>query len=343
MFKKYVLENNEEISKEAIYLAGPTYRSDTQLSTNWPTDSWRDDALAILEGRGFEGVVYIPEFRDRIKPNLWTYSRGIDWEMNSMAKSSVILFWIPRKLYDLPAFTTNIEFGEWMESGKIVVGAPDSAVKNEYLKARCSRLNIEWYTTLDECVTAAMQKSKPLVEGKTWFTADTHFGHERTLELSKRPFSSIEEMDWEIISRWNTVVGDDDSVYHLGDFGDPEIIEHLKGKNINVLPGNYDDPVVISRLQQNKRIQIFKCNHSIYIKGQYFQLIHEPVKATTSQNYFYLFGHIHKLQLVKVNGLNVGVDCHNFYPLSSGDVLFYRNAIIAHYDSNVFLGTLGGE
>ena len=30
---------------------------------------------------------------------------------------------------------------------------------------------------------------------KIWFTSDTHFSSERTLELSKRPFKSVEEMD----------------------------------------------------------------------------------------------------------------------------------------------------
>ena len=49
-----------------------------------------------------------------------------------------------------------------------------------------------------------------------------------------------------------------------------------------------------------------------------------------------MFGHIHKLQMVKKNGLNVGVDCHNFKPISLEEVLWYKNAIENHYDINVF-------
>ena len=28
-----------------------------------------------------------------------------------------------------------------------------------------------------------------------WFSADHHFGHARMIELAKRPFKSVEEMD----------------------------------------------------------------------------------------------------------------------------------------------------
>ena len=54
---------------------------------------------------------------------------------------------------------------------------------------------------------------------KIWFTSDTHFSSERTLELSKRPFKSVEEMDKILIENWNSVVGQNDTVYHIGDFG----------------------------------------------------------------------------------------------------------------------------
>ena len=47
-------------------------------------------------------------------------------------------------------------------------------------------------------------------------------------------------------------------------------------------------------------------------------------------------GHVHKLCMVKANGLNVGSDCHHFKPISSKDVEFYRNAIENFYDENVF-------
>lgn len=53
---------------------------------------------------------------------------------------------------------------------------------------------------------------------KKFYIADTHFLHARLLSMQPRAFGSIEEHDENIISNWNSVVGDKDIVYHLGDF-----------------------------------------------------------------------------------------------------------------------------
>ena len=50
-----------------------------------------------------------------------------------------------------------------------------------------------------------------------FFTADTHFGDHRTINIQKRPFASVGEMDAVLIERWNAMVGPDDIVWHLGD------------------------------------------------------------------------------------------------------------------------------
>ena len=60
---------------------------------------------------------------------------------------------------------------------------------------------------------------------KVWFTSDTHYGAQRTLTLSRRPFETVEEMDKTMIDNHNRVVGDDDIVYHLGDFGNYDIVK----------------------------------------------------------------------------------------------------------------------
>ena len=179
----------------------------------------------------------------------------------------------------------------------------------------------------------------------TFFTSDTHFGHQRVLELSKRPFHNVDEMNSALIENWNQVVGPNDTVYHLGDFGDTAMIHSLHG-TILFLPGNYETKKDIESL--SRHCQILKPNTAIRVKGVRFQLVHEPEEATPSDEFFsgkprvfYLFGHIHKLQMVKRNGLNVGVDCHNFRPISIEEVLFYREAILNHYDENVFMQRLG--
>jgi len=53
---------------------------------------------------------------------------------------------------------------------------------------------------------------------KVFFTSDTHFNHVNIIKYCSRPFSSVEEMNREMIARWNSVVGPEDTVFHLGDF-----------------------------------------------------------------------------------------------------------------------------
>ena len=55
------------------------------------------------------------------------------WEREALTEATVILFWIPRSLPDMPAFTTNVEFGYWLHSGKVIYGRPDDATKIKYL------------------------------------------------------------------------------------------------------------------------------------------------------------------------------------------------------------------
>lgn len=51
-----------------------------------------------------------------------------------------------------------------------------------------------------------------------FFTADPHFGHTNIIRYENRPFASAEEMDQELIRRWNETVSPEDTVYLLGDF-----------------------------------------------------------------------------------------------------------------------------
>lgn len=82
-----------------------------------------------------------------------------------------------------------------------------------------------------------------------FFTSDTHFGHSRIIELSKRPFKDVQEMDETMIARWNAKVAPTDLVYHLGDFavggdvyGDDALpyLRRLNGK-VTLIVGNHDN------------------------------------------------------------------------------------------------------
>lgn len=86
---------------------------------------------------------------------------------------------------------------------------------------------------------------------KIFFTADTHFGHENVIQFDKRPFASADEMDEEMIKRWNNKVGKGDLVYVLGD---------MIWKSIT----DYAEPLIKSL---NGQIILIKGNHDQFIKN----------------------------------------------------------------------------
>jgi calcineurin-like phosphoesterase family protein len=57
-----------------------------------------------------------------------------------------------------------------------------------------------------------------------FFTSDTHFWHKNVIAYCSRPYQSLEEMNQDLITRWNARVKPEDTVYHLGDvcFGPKE-------------------------------------------------------------------------------------------------------------------------
>lgn len=143
-------------SAHFIFLAGPIERTQPGESKTLP--KWRDEALLLLNASPHRVTVFNPEWNDR--PSGWSYEKQVMWEIEHLRLADTILFWIPRRLPDLPAFTTNIEFGEWIHSDKIVVGSPPDAPHINYLRLRCEMRRIPWYHTLSECCMAASERAK---------------------------------------------------------------------------------------------------------------------------------------------------------------------------------------
>ncbi len=181
---------------------------------------------------------------------------------------------------------------------------------------------------------------------KMFYTSDTHFGAQRTLELSDRPFKNVSEMDSKIISNWNEVVTNEDRVMHLGDFGDYKNIKFLNGK-VSLICGNYEMKDIKESFNGNKKKfklylldlgfeEVFFGDVSVSSKklGNFYAC-HEPHKCKIGQ--FNLFGHIHNLCMVKTFGLNVGTDCHHFYPINEDQVLLRKKGIEEFYDDEVFM------
>ncbi len=107
----------------------------------------------------------------------------------------------------------------------------------------------------------------------TFFTSDLHLGHERIIELAGRPFKDADHMNNEIISRWNTVVTPEDTVFVLGDVALGKIASSLpRVGNLNgykiLIEGNHDRPFM-DRHKPEKRARW------IEEYSKYFDEIHE--------------------------------------------------------------------
>lgn len=158
-----------------------------------------------------------------------------------------------------------------------------------------------------------------------WFTSDTHFFHEGIL-VHRPKFSSLEEMTEAIISNWNEVVGRGDIVYHLGDFALTwkksvapvnAILERLKGQ-VFLIIGNHDRKSVV-------RAKFCWVGESKWAKvGDHrIHLCHYPIESWRGKNNgsLHLHGHSHgNLERKIIRRMDVGVDVHDFFPISYEEV-----------------------
>lgn len=124
-------------SDTVIFLAGPTSR------TNKYNESWRKEAVEILDKLGFDGVVCIPEFSTarNFEPTDW--DRQTDWEWALLDRADCIVFWVPRDDIKLPGLTTNLEFGTYLEREpeKIALGYPPEATHMQWMRKRYALKN----------------------------------------------------------------------------------------------------------------------------------------------------------------------------------------------------------
>jgi 8-oxo-dGTP pyrophosphatase MutT (NUDIX family) len=159
-----IVHTGEELPTKivkSLFLAGPSLRPGQEKEMV----SWRKDALDILRDIGYDGVVFVPENRDGKFEKGFSYDNQIEWEEKCLNVADCILFWVPRDLTldskgypKLAAFTTNIEWGTWQNSGKVVFGAPEDAERVDYLKYYADKFNAPIAQTLTETLRNALDK-----------------------------------------------------------------------------------------------------------------------------------------------------------------------------------------
>lgn len=189
---------------------------------------------------------------------------------------------------------------------------------------------------------------------KLFFTADNHFYHENIIKYCNRPFDDVEEMNEALIYNWNNTIKKDDDVIIGGDFihsGNLQIVhallDRLNGDKWLTF-GNHDYQNKFERDEICKRFN-YHCWDAMdfsveddevedgYLK---FHVSHFPCEYWT-RGAIHLHGHIHSgplsTSIEKVNfkptRLDIGVDNHNYFPISyeqvkviiTRQVLGYKN------------------
>jgi calcineurin-like phosphoesterase family protein len=137
---------------------------------------------------------------------------------------------------------------------------------------------------------------------KTWITSDLHFGHANIKKFcpeTRGRFRDVEHMRETMIGEWNQLVGQDDTVYILGDVAflpaaeAVAIMHRLHGRKI-LIEGNHDrkllnDPAFRACFDQVHNY--LRLTHN----GQLVILFHYPIAEFDQMHRgaVHLHGHLH--------------------------------------------------
>ncbi|AZU97283.1 phosphoesterase [Streptomyces phage Gilson] len=187
----------------------------------------------------------------------------------------------------------------------------------------------------------------------TFFTSDTHFGHERIISLCERPFDSVDEMNETMIERWNETVKQSDTVYHLGDVALGKIAEslplvgRLNGYKI-LVPGNHDR--IFSGEKEKQRLRFGPEYDKVFqytlpesfrtsLGGFDVMLSHFPYvgdshgadrhadKRPKDEGLPIIHGHVHDEWAENGRMFNAGVDVRDFRPVHEDVVVDWLKSL----------------
>ena len=132
-----------------------------------------------------------------------------------------------------------------------------------------------------------------------YYISDLHLRHANVIRLDGRPFANMEEMEAEIIRRWNERVTPQDTVYFIGDFcwqtsnAWIDILKQLKGRKV-LIRGNHDPKRIDGKLA--KMFDDVKDYKEINDNGRRVCMSHFPnmfYNKSYHANTYMLCGHVH--------------------------------------------------
>lgn len=169
--------------------------------------------------------------------------------------------------------------------------------------------------------------------GRIFITSDLHFNHDKDFIWKARGFNSVQEMNEELIKRYNSVVQDEDTVYILGDSmmgmnvnEGLAYLRRLKGTKYLAL-GNHDTNTRIEAYKNSGIFAEVAFAYRLKVKGKQFYLTHYPTITSNGDEgikVFNLYGHTHQTSNFYENNkfmYHVGVDSHDCYPVAIEDII----------------------
>ena len=170
-----------------------------------------------------------------------------------------------------------------------------------------------------------------------YFTADTHFYHANIINICKRPFENVEQMNLALIQNWNSCVNYDDEIYILGDFMFKDgvkannLLQRLNGKKY-LVRGNHDRFIEEETFIQNN-FEWIKDYYVLNYQRTKIVLFHYPIVEWDGyfKDAIHLHGHVHncmrnadqkkRVSVLGKKAVNVGVDVNDFKPVSIEKIL----------------------
>ncbi|MCW2079657.1 UNVERIFIED_ORG: calcineurin-like phosphoesterase family protein [Bradyrhizobium japonicum] len=160
----------------------------------------------------------------------------------------------------------------------------------------------------------------------TFLIADTHFGHRAIIEMCRRPFASVREMDGTMIERWNATVRTTDTVIHLGDFAHrypadklSQLFASLNGRK-HLIKGNHDDAATLALPWESVRDIAYAS-----IDSQNVVLCHYAMRTwpRIRKGALMLYGHSHGRLAGNIQSCDIGVDVLGFAPVRLNTIKSY--------------------
>lgn len=161
-----------------------------------------------------------------------------------------------------------------------------------------------------------------------WFTSDHHLFHTNIIKFVDdqghriRKFNSIDEMHEYMIQRWNSVVKDNDYVYHLGDVtfqyhaGFNNVMSRLKGRK-RLIVGNHDKIWNPNLMHWFEKADLWRG-----FKEHDFTCTHFPHRLESLRDgHFNVHGHIHQNSMEDLHYINVCVEVRDYTPVHLDQIL----------------------